>query len=62
MRTSASTNTLDKLVNTAININIKLYELRQELRNDPRTCGTIACLLPTFNKNSQRNSAARQGD
>ena len=27
MRTSASTNSLDNLINTAININIKLYEL-----------------------------------
>jgi hypothetical protein len=51
MRTSASTNTLDELVNTAINLNVKLYELRQELRDDPRACSTTACLLPTFNKN-----------
>ncbi|OSS43292.1 hypothetical protein B5807_12133 [Epicoccum nigrum] len=35
MRTGASTDTLDELVNTAININVKLYELRQELRDDP---------------------------
>ena len=62
MRTGASTNTLDKLVNTAININVKLYELRQELRNNPYTRSTTACLLPTFNKNSQRTSAARQGN
>jgi hypothetical protein len=27
MRTSASTNTLNKLINIAININIKLYKL-----------------------------------
>ena len=27
MRTSASTNTLNKLVNTAINIDVKLHEL-----------------------------------
>jgi hypothetical protein len=49
MRTSASTNTLNKLINTAININIKLYKLRQELRNDP--CARIITARPllTFN-------------
>jgi hypothetical protein len=52
MRTGASTNTLDELVNTAIDINVKLYKLRQELRDDPRAQGTTARLLPTFNKNS----------
>ena len=52
MGTGASTNTLDELVNTAINIDVKLYKLRQELRNNPRTCSTTAYLLPTFNKNS----------
>jgi hypothetical protein len=31
MRTSASTNTLDKLINTAIDINVKLFKLQQEL-------------------------------
>jgi hypothetical protein len=51
MRTSASTNTLDELVNTAINLNVKLYELRQELCNNPCAYGITACLLPTFNKN-----------
>jgi hypothetical protein len=51
MRTSASTNTLDELVNTAINLNVKLYKLRQELRNNPRAYSTTACLLPTFNRN-----------
>jgi hypothetical protein len=34
MRTSASTNTLNKLINTAININVKLFKLQQELRDD----------------------------
>ena len=52
MRTGASTDTLNKLVNTAININVKLYELRQELRDDPHARSTTARLLPTFNKNS----------
>jgi hypothetical protein len=51
MRTSASTNTLDKLINTAININVKLYELRQELYNNPCAYSITAYLLPTFNKN-----------
>ena len=51
MRTSASTNTLNKLINIAININIKLYKLRQELYNNPRACNITACLPPTFNKN-----------
>jgi hypothetical protein len=49
MRTSASTNTLNKLINTAININIKLYKLRQELCNNPRAYITTACPLLTFN-------------
>ena len=31
MRTSASTNSLDDLINTIINVNVKLYELQQEL-------------------------------
>ena len=36
MRTGASTENLDDLINTAIDIDVKLYELRQELREDPR--------------------------
>jgi len=36
MRTGASTDTLDTLMNTAIDIDTKLYELQQELRDDPR--------------------------
>ena len=51
MRTGASTDTLDELVNTAININVKLYKLRQELRDDPYARGTTARPPPTFNKN-----------
>jgi hypothetical protein len=51
MRTSASTNTLNKLINTAININIKLYKLRQELCNNPYTRIITAYPLPTFNYN-----------
>jgi hypothetical protein len=51
MRTSTSTNTLDKLVNTAINFNIKLYKLRRELYNNLYTYSITACLLPMFNRN-----------
>jgi hypothetical protein len=51
MRTGASTDTLNKLVNTAININVKLYELRQELRDDPCARVTTARPLLTFNQN-----------
>jgi hypothetical protein len=49
MRTSASTNTLNKLINTAININVKLHKLRQELYNNPRARVTTARPLLTFN-------------
>ena len=36
MRTSASTDSLNNLINTAININIKLYKLQQELQDNLR--------------------------
>jgi hypothetical protein len=36
MRTGASTDTLDDLINTAIDIDTKLHELQLELRNNPR--------------------------
>jgi hypothetical protein len=62
MRTSASTNTLNKLVSTAININVKLHKLRQELRDDPCARVTTARPLPTFNRNPWKNGAARRGD
>jgi hypothetical protein len=62
MRTSASTDTLNKLVNTAININVKLYELRQELRDDPRARVTTTRPPLTFNQNPWKNGAARQSD
>jgi hypothetical protein len=51
MRTGASTDTLDELVNTAIDIDVKLHELRQELRDDPRARVTTARPPPTFNQN-----------
>ena len=36
MHTSARIDTLDDLINTAIDIDVSLYELYQELRDDPR--------------------------
>ena len=36
MRTGASTESLDDLINTAIDIDVKLHELQLELRDDPR--------------------------
>ena len=36
MRTGARIDTLDDLINTAIDIDVSLYELYQELRDDPR--------------------------
>jgi hypothetical protein len=36
MRTAASVDTFDTLVNEAINIDVRLQELQQELRDDPR--------------------------
>ena len=52
MRTAAVTNTFNTLVNKAININIKLYKLQQELRDDLRARTpnvTTVCAPPTFN-------------
>ena len=54
MRTAAVTDTFDTLVNEAINIDIKLYELQQELRDDLRAKTpnvTTVCALPMFNRN-----------
>ena len=65
MRTAAVTDTFNTLVNEAINIDIKLYELQQELRDDLRakTPNIITVrALPTFNRNPQKNGAARRGD
>jgi hypothetical protein len=62
MRTGASTDTLDELVNTAIDIDVKLHELRQELRDDPRARVTTARPPLTFNWNPWKNSAARRGN
>ena len=52
MRTTIVTNTFNTLVNKAININIKLYELQQELQDDlrVRTPNVITVyVLPMFN-------------
>ena len=65
MRTAAMTDTFNTLVNKAININIKLYELQQELQDDLRARTpnvTTVRALPTFNQNPQKNGAARRGD
>ena len=54
MRTAAVTDTFNTLVNKAININIKLYKLQQELRDNlrVRTPNVITVrALPTFNRN-----------
>ena len=62
MRTAAVTDTFNTLVNEAININIKLYELQQELQDNLRVKTpnvTTVCALPTFNQNLQKNGAAR---
>ena len=42
MRTSASTDSLNDLINTTININIKLHKLQQELQDNPRTRVVLA--------------------
>jgi hypothetical protein len=54
IHTAAITNTFDTLVNEAININIKLYKLQQELRDDTRarTPNIVTGRSPpTFNRN-----------
>jgi len=60
MRTAAVTDTFDTLVKEAINIDIKLHELQQELREDPRVR-----TMPTFvrppPRNQWRNSLLRRG-
>jgi hypothetical protein len=52
IRTTAITNTFDTLVNKAINIDIKLYKLQQELRDDTRARNPNVVTVrspPTFN-------------
>ena len=57
MRTGASTDTLDTLINTAIEIDVKIYELQQELRDDPRMRAiTVKQPLP---RNPWRNNLNR---
>jgi hypothetical protein len=59
MRTSASTNTLDNLINTAININTKLHELQLELRNNPQARLITQVTHPYHQQG--RNNNLRQG-
>ena len=53
--TSASTNNLNNLINTAININIKLYKLQQELCKDLRLRVVLANKRPLL-RNLQHNN------
>jgi hypothetical protein len=59
MRTSASTNTLDNLINTAININTKLHKLQLELRNNPQARLITQVARPYHQQG--RNNNLRQG-
>lgn len=61
MRTGASTDTLDTLMNTAIDIDTKLYELQRELRDDPRARGALNERRPPP-KNPWRNNLANRGN
>ena len=64
MRTSASTNSLNNLINTAININIKLYKLQQELQEDPRLRVVLANKRPSPRnpwRNNLSNRSQRSG-
>ena len=60
MRTGASTDTLDDLINTAIDIDVKLYELQQELREDPRARVAIEKRPPP--RNPWRNNLSNRGN
>jgi hypothetical protein len=60
MRTSASTNTLNKLINTAININVKLFKLQQELRDDPQARVVLTDKRPPL-RNLWRNNNTNRG-
>jgi hypothetical protein len=60
MRTSASTNNLDDLINTAIDIDVKLYELQQELREDPRSRVVLTNKRPPP-RNPWRNNLSNRG-
>jgi hypothetical protein len=60
MRTGASTDNLDDLINTAIDIDVKLYELQQELREDPRSRVVLADKRPPP-RNPWRNNLSNRG-
>jgi Retrotransposon gag protein/Zinc knuckle len=59
MRTGASTETLDELINTAIDIDVRLYELQQELRDDPRARTTIVATNRSAPRNQWHNNLNR---
>jgi hypothetical protein len=62
MRTSASTNTLNKLINTAIDINVKLFKLQQELRDNLRARVVLTnkrLLLRNLWRNNSNNCGQR---
>ncbi|KAJ8108177.1 hypothetical protein OPT61_g8357 [Boeremia exigua] len=61
MRTGASTDTLDQLIDTAIDIDIKLYELQQELRDDPRARVATEPRANHLRNNQWRNNNLRRG-
>jgi hypothetical protein len=60
MRTGASTDNLDDLINTAINIDVKLYELQQELQEDPRSRVVLTNKRPPP-RNPWRNNLSNCG-
>jgi hypothetical protein len=60
MRTGASTNTLNELINTAIDINVKLFELQQELRDDPQARVVLTDKRPPP-RNPWRNNNNNRG-
>ena len=60
MRTGASTDTLDNLINTAINIDVKLYELQQELQDNPRA--RVVTKKRPLPRNPWRNNLSNCGN
>jgi hypothetical protein len=60
MRTGASVETLDSLINTAIDIDVRLQELQQELRDDPRARVVLTDRRPPP-RNPWRNNNFHRG-
>jgi hypothetical protein len=58
MRTGASVETLDSLINTSIDIDVRLQELQQELRDDPRARAVLVDRRPPP-RNPWRNNFNR---